>query len=68
MFPLITRTEWFFKLHARSNDMVGKVDHHHVGHLLEGGPIGLDDRFEPRSTLGWGEQYASSTKESQARI
>jgi hypothetical protein len=48
--------------------MVGKVDHHHVGHLLEGGPIGLDDRFEPRSTLGWGEQYASSTKESQARI
>jgi hypothetical protein len=31
------------------------VDRHHVGHLLEGGPTWLDDRYEPRSTLSWGE-------------
>jgi hypothetical protein len=44
--------------------MAGKVDRHHVGYLLKGGPIGLDDRFKPRSTLGWGEPYASTIKGS----
>jgi hypothetical protein len=47
--------------------MAGKVDHHHVAYLLEGGPTGLDDRFESRSTLSWGERCASTIKESQAR-
>jgi hypothetical protein len=47
--------------------MAGTVDRPHVGHLLEGGPTWLDDRFEPRSTLGWGERYASTIKGSQAR-
>jgi hypothetical protein len=31
--------------------MAGKVDRHHVGYLLEGGPTGLEDRFEPRAHL-----------------
>jgi hypothetical protein len=39
-----------------------EVDWHHVGYLLERGPTGLDDRFEPRSTLGWGERYATLLK------
>jgi hypothetical protein len=41
--------------------MAGKVDRHHVGQLLEGGPTRLSDRFKPRSTLGCGERYASTT-------
>jgi hypothetical protein len=47
--------------------MASKVDRHHVGYLLEGGPTGLDVRLEPRSTLGWGERYANIIKGSQAR-
>jgi hypothetical protein len=30
--------------------------------LLKRGPTWLDDRFEPRSTLGWGERYATLLK------
>jgi hypothetical protein len=63
----ITEHDRYMKAQRDHDDMAWKVDCHHVGYLLKGGPTGLNDILEPRSTLGWGERYTCIIKGSQAR-
>jgi hypothetical protein len=61
-FSWIIEQDKYMKARVRSWWHGSEVDWHHVGYLLKRGPTWLDDRFEPRSTLGWGERYATLLK------